>query len=107
MFAQPGDVVLQKVMNWDSKPAQGKAEVSKELVCFTVHVVMLFNTLRTPAVQLDHQNPHQFQISVYWVLQNLTVPFDRETICRSWEEISQGFPKRILLQDILRDNVWG
>ena len=39
MFAQPGGVVLQKVMNWDSKPAQGKAEVSKKLVCFTAHVV--------------------------------------------------------------------
>ena len=76
-------------------------------MCFTAHVITLVNTLQTAAVQLDHQNPHQFQISVYWVLHNLTVPFDCETICRSWEQISQGFPKRILLQDILRDNVLG
>ena len=67
---------------------QGEAEVPKELVCFMAHVVTLFKTLRTPAVQLDHQSPHQFQISVYWVLQNLTVPFDCETICRLWEQIS-------------------
>ena len=88
MFAQPGGVVFEKVIKWDSKPAQGKAEVPKELVCFTEHVFMLFNTLRTPAVQLDHQSPHQFQISVYWVPQNLTVPFECETICCLWEQIS-------------------
>ena len=57
------------------------------LVCFTAHVITLVNTLWTPAVQLDHQNPHQFQTSVYWVLENLTVPFDCETICRSWQQI--------------------
>ena len=88
MFAQPGGVVLGKVVNWDSKLAQGKAEVPKDLVCFTAHVITLFKTLRTPAVQLDHQSPHQFQVWVYWVLQNLTVLFDCETICRSWEQIS-------------------
>ena len=76
MFAQPGGVVLQKIMNWDSKRAQGKAEVPKELLCFTAHVITLVNTLRNQAAQLDHQNPHQMQIMVYWVLQNLTVPFD-------------------------------
>ena len=107
MFAQPGGVVLQTIIIWDSKPAQVKAEVLKELVCFTAHVMTLVNNLRIPAVQFDHQNAHQFQISVYWILQNLTVLFDCETICRSWEQISQGSPKRILLQDILRDNVLG
>ena len=107
MSTQPGGVVLQKIMNWDSEPAQGKAEVPKKLVCFPAHVIILVNTLRTPPVQLDHQNPHQIQIWVYWVLQNLTVLFDCETICRSWERIRQGFPKRILLQDIVRDNGWG
>ena len=75
-------------MHGDSEPAQGKPEVPKELVCFMAHVITLVNTLWTPAVQLDDQNPHQFQISVYWVLQNLTIPFDCETICRLWEQIS-------------------
>ena len=84
---------------------RGKAEVPKELVCYTAHVIALVNTIQTPAVLLDHRKPHQIQISVYWVLQNLSSPFDCETICRLWERNSQGFPKRILLQDILRDNV--
>ena len=88
MFAQPGGEVLQKIVNWDSKLAQEKPEVPKELVCFTAHVITLVNTLLTPAVQLDHQNPHHIQISVYWVLQNLTILFDCETICLSWEQIS-------------------
>ena len=41
MFVQPGGVVLKKIMNWDSKLAQGKAEVPKELVCLTAHVILL------------------------------------------------------------------
>ena len=93
-------------MKWDSKPAQGKPEVPKELVCFTAHVIRLFNTLRTAAVQLDHQSLHEVQISVLWVLQNLTVLLDCETICRSWEQISKAFQKESFFR-ILHDNVLG
>ena len=86
MFAQPGSVVFGKVMKCDCKPVQVKAEVPRGLVCFTAHVITLFNTIWTPAVQLDHQSPRQFGILVYWLLQESTVPFDCETISR--EQIS-------------------